>query len=46
MPRRFCFTADENGGELQLGGYDPSAIDGEMDVFPMVGPAYGANVTR
>ena len=28
MPRKFAFLANETAGELQLGGYDPSATTG------------------
>jgi hypothetical protein len=45
MPRKFAFTATEELGELQLGGYDPASIAQPMQMFPMAGFAYGVNVT-
>ncbi len=36
--RAFSFLAKENAAELQLGGYDPGSIVGEMSVFPTVMP--------
>jgi hypothetical protein len=35
MVRKFAFTADENKGEVQLGGFDPDSTAGEMVYFPM-----------
>ena len=35
MPRKFAFTATEELGELQLGGYDPASIANPMQTFPM-----------
>ena len=35
MPRKFAFTATEELGELQLGGYDPASIAEPMEMFPM-----------
>jgi len=45
MPRKFAFTANEEVGELQLGGYEPESISEPMQMFPMAGYAYGVNVT-
>jgi hypothetical protein len=45
MPRKFAFTASEEVGELQLGGYEPDSISEPMQMFPMAGYAYGVNVT-
>eukprot|EP00282_Hemiselmis_andersenii_P035498 CAMPEP_0169447008 /NCGR_PEP_ID=MMETSP1042-20121227/11289_1 /TAXON_ID=464988 /ORGANISM="Hemiselmis andersenii, Strain CCMP1180" /LENGTH=478 /DNA_ID=CAMNT_0009558533 /DNA_START=20 /DNA_END=1456 /DNA_ORIENTATION=+ len=45
MPRKFAFTATEDLGELQLGGYDPTSIAEPMQLFPMAGFAYGVNIT-
>mmetsp|Transcript_20517 Transcript_20517/g.32092 ORF Transcript_20517/g.32092 Transcript_20517/m.32092 type:complete len:489 (+) Transcript_20517:120-1586(+) len=45
MPRKFAFTANEEVGELQLGGYEPKSTSGPMHMFPMAGFAYGVNVT-
>ena len=45
MPRKFAFTASEEVGELQLGGYDTDSISEPMQLFPMAGFAYGVNVT-
>ena len=35
MPRKFAFTATEELGELQLGGYDPASVAQPMQMFPM-----------
>ncbi len=35
MPRKFAFTATEELGELQLGGYDPASVAQPMKMFPM-----------
>lgn len=45
MPRKFAFTATEDVGELQLGGYDPASAAEPMHLFPMAGFAYGVNIT-
>jgi len=45
MPRKFAFTASEEVGELQLGGYEAESISEPMQLFPMAGYAYGVNVT-
>lgn len=45
MPRKFAFTASEEVGELQLGGYEADSISEPMQLFPMAGYAYGVNVT-
>lgn len=45
MPRKFAFTATEDVGELQLGGYDPQSAAEPMRLFPMAGFAYGVNIT-
>jgi len=45
MPRKFAFAANEEVGELQLGGYDRSSTLEDMHMFPMAGFAYGVNVT-
>jgi hypothetical protein len=45
MPRKFAFTASEEVGELQLGGYEANSIAEPMQLFPMAGYAYGVNVT-
>lgn len=45
MPRKFAFTATEDVGELQLGGYDPQSAAEPMQLFPMAGFAYGVNIT-
>ena len=45
MPRKFAFTASEEVGELQLGGYEADSISEPMQMFPMAGYAYGVNVT-
>ena len=45
MPRKFAFTASEEVGELQLGGYEADSIAEPMQLFPMAGYAYGVNVT-
>ena len=45
MPRKFAFAANEEIGELQLGGFDRSSTVEDMQMFPMAGFAYGVNVT-
>jgi hypothetical protein len=45
MPRKFAFTATEEVGELQLGGFDPESIAEPMELYPMAGFAYGVNIT-
>jgi len=45
MPRIFAFTASKDKGEVQLGGWDTNSVEGPMTWFPMVGNAYGANIT-
>ena len=45
MPRVFSVTASDNAAEIQLGGYDPDAIDGDMLWMPMSKHQdYGASV--
>ena len=45
MPRIFSLTASDNEAELQLGGYDPESIDGEVAWVPMSKHQdYGASV--
>ena len=45
MPRIFSLTATDHQAELQLGGYDPDSIEGEMVWIPMSKHQdYGASV--
>ena len=37
MPRKFTFTANDDLGELQLGGYDPKLVDADFTMFHMTG---------
>jgi len=37
MPRRFTFTANNDLGELQLGGYDPKLVSSDFTMFRMTG---------
>ena len=46
MPRKFAFTADDNIGELQLGGVDDSIAAEPFVMFPMSGEnVYGIKIT-
>ena len=45
MPRIFSLTATDSQAELQLGGYDPDAVEGEIAWVPMSKHQdYGASV--
>jgi len=45
MPRKFTFTANNQLGELQLGGYDPNLVSEEFVIFPMTGEnVYGIDI--
>jgi len=45
MPRKFTFTANNELGELQLGGHDPALVQEEFVVFPMTGEnVYGIDI--
>ena len=37
MPRKFTFTANNDLGELQLGGYDPELVSSGFTMFHMTG---------
>jgi hypothetical protein len=37
MPRKFTFTANDDLGELQLGGYDPKLVSSDFTMFDMTG---------
>ena len=37
MPRKFTFTANQDLGELQLGGYDPKLVSTDFTMFKMTG---------
>ena len=37
MPRKFTFTASDDLGELQLGGYDPALVSSDFTMFHMTG---------
>jgi len=37
MPRKFAFTANQELGELQLGGYDPKLVSSDFTMFHMTG---------
>ena len=37
MPRKFTFTANDDLGELQLGGYDPALVSSDFTMFHMTG---------
>lgn len=37
MPRKFTFTANDDLGELQLGGYDPELVASDFTMFHMTG---------
>lgn len=45
MPRKFAFTANNDLGELHLGGYDPAVVDGDLVMMPMTGTnVYGIDI--
>jgi len=45
MPRKFAFTADNQMGELHLGGYDPKIIADDFVMMPMTGQnVYGIDI--
>uniref|UniRef100_A0A7S0F2U4 Peptidase A1 domain-containing protein n=1 Tax=Hanusia phi TaxID=3032 RepID=A0A7S0F2U4_9CRYP len=45
MPRKFAFTANNELGELQLGGYDPAMLSEDFTMFHMTGEnVYGIDI--